>query len=483
MSTFNGVIPEFPDICIDRFRPSPVRPPPLAGFLSHVHADHTDGLESWLSPFVYCSPATKEILLRLEKFPHRMNFAKGILESRKQTFRHLKKVLKPIPLERPTTLELAPEREIRVTLFDANHCVGAVMFLIEGDGKAILYTGDLRCEVWWVDKLMRSPFMFAYASMDGDAPLKTLDKVYIDTTFVVGGKVDSYRVFPSKMEGLIEMLQQVRRYPECTPFYFDSWTFGYEEVWEMLANHLDVQIHVDEYRYSLYRALANSVELVKAHEALTLVGYTCGNHYQRGYLTDHPKTRLHSCEQGTGCDIWDQGEQARTHLITPTHLITQTDNIRDFVRITPIITRHNGIELAELGAGCGKGDLDQRHELDVSDRANLEKLKSLCISKLSGNPQMVLAVLEKLQAIFEHPTTAIELDAAVLLGDDSSQHDGEMVDIDELPIEKLVPALECLVKKGQGANVQTKSKNDGALPKQIVSLPRVMLYAELRVDI
>lgn len=26
----------------------------------------------------------------------------------------------------------------------ANHCPGSVMFLIEGDGKAVLYTGDIR---------------------------------------------------------------------------------------------------------------------------------------------------------------------------------------------------------------------------------------------------------------------------------------------------------------------------------------------------
>lgn len=41
-------------------------------------------------------------------------------------------------------IELTPLKSIRVTLIDANHCPGSVMFLIEGDGKTILYTGDIR---------------------------------------------------------------------------------------------------------------------------------------------------------------------------------------------------------------------------------------------------------------------------------------------------------------------------------------------------
>lgn len=51
---------------------------------------------------------------------------------------------RPIPLNTPTEIELTPRQSIRVTLVDANHCAGAVMFLIEGDGKAVLYTGDIR---------------------------------------------------------------------------------------------------------------------------------------------------------------------------------------------------------------------------------------------------------------------------------------------------------------------------------------------------
>ncbi len=83
-------------------------------------ADHLTSL--------YCSAATRELLLRLEKYPHRLNFAKGVLEARKVQYKHLEKLLKPIPLETPTRIELEPSNDIQVTLFSANHCPGAVMF-------------------------------------------------------------------------------------------------------------------------------------------------------------------------------------------------------------------------------------------------------------------------------------------------------------------------------------------------------------------
>lgn len=110
MSTFNGLIAEFPDIRgtavnprilrrvsdpepVDNFRQNANANPPLACFLSHIHSDHLAGLESLRSPFVYCSAATREMLLRLERFPCRINYAKGILEARVQTYKHLKNLL------------------------------------------------------------------------------------------------------------------------------------------------------------------------------------------------------------------------------------------------------------------------------------------------------------------------------------------------------------------------------------------------------
>lgn len=305
MSTFDGKVKEFPDIRIDHFRLSNESTrPPLAYFLTHVHSDHLQGLESCKSPFIYCSPATREILLRLEKYPHRMNFAKGILETRQQTYRHLKKLLKTIPLETPTVIDLAPEKSIRVTLVDANHCVGAVMFLVEGDGKAVLYTGDIRSELWWVNTLKRHPLLLPYLRSDsGHKPLKQLDCIYLDTTFAT--KDNPYKHFPSKAEGTSELLQKVAKYPKDTVFYFDTWTFGYEDVWLALCGFLDCQVHVDDYRFKLYRALAAGDE-PRAPEAARLFGYQCGNHAKEGCLTTR-HTRLHSCEQGTGCAVFSKG--------------------------------------------------------------------------------------------------------------------------------------------------------------------------------
>jgi hypothetical protein len=37
------------------------------------------------------------------------------------------------------------------------------MFLIEGDDKAILYTGDIRTETWWVNSIVQNPVLAPYA--------------------------------------------------------------------------------------------------------------------------------------------------------------------------------------------------------------------------------------------------------------------------------------------------------------------------------
>lgn len=184
------------------------------------------------------------MLLKLERYPHQLNFELGILESRKQHYKHLQNLLKPIPLETPTLIELSPGNELQVTLFDANHCTGAVMFRIfsilpiqisftdpaavfEGQNKAVLYTGDIRSEPWFVNNLSRNPFLVEYTTQ-----MKTLDCIYLDTS-----NLNPFK-FPTKAEGLKELLGKVVKYPADTIFHFSAWTFGYEEVWITLSRFL-----------------------------------------------------------------------------------------------------------------------------------------------------------------------------------------------------------------------------------------------------
>ena len=49
-------------------------------------------------------------------------------------------------------------------------------------------------------------------------------------------------VFPTKAEGLTDLLQKTSAYPDDTLFYFDAWTLGYEEVWITLSLALNSQV-------------------------------------------------------------------------------------------------------------------------------------------------------------------------------------------------------------------------------------------------
>ncbi|KAF1944625.1 hypothetical protein EJ02DRAFT_371044 [Clathrospora elynae] len=437
MSTFKGIVAEFPQIRIDYFRQQPEHKAPLACFLSHVHSDHLAGLESLGTPFVYCSAATKEILLRLEKYHYRINFAKGLLESQNLTYdRSMRKLAKPLPLDTPTTIELAPGKSMQVTLVDANHCVGAVMFLIEGNGNAILYTGDIRAENWWVNSLVQNPVLLPYT-----LETRRLNCMYLDTTFAT--KKESYREFPSKAEGTRELLSKVSEYPDDTIFYFHSWTFGYENVWLALSNFIGSQIHLDDYRARIYGSLstlgkrqlrvagldvsADNKSLresgLEIREAPALCGFKNGNHIQPGCLTSREDVRIHSCERGMGCQVMDRDAHAKT------------------VHIIPIITRAEGVELSELGAGGGKGDLDQKEELETGGVAEMGKLMKLCAASIEDE-QLLAKVLALLQQTLARDGK---------LGLDMQLQKQSQDVQDDLPLQTLVSVLSSHATKNQEA--------------------------------
>jgi len=107
------------------------------------------------------------------------------------------------------------------------------LIVIEDDSKAVLYTGDIRSEPWFVNSLIRNPFLIQYTS-----GLKRLDCIYLDTSNISPTK------FPTKAEGLRELLEKVLMYPPETVFHFTAWTFGYEEVWMALSRALKSQVSI-----------------------------------------------------------------------------------------------------------------------------------------------------------------------------------------------------------------------------------------------
>ena len=88
--------------------------------------------------------------------------------------------------------------------------------VFERQGIAVIYTGDIRSEPWFVNALIRNPCLIEYTS-----GIKTLDKIYLDTS-----NLEDVH-FQTKAEGLQELLQKVAKYPADTVFHFQAWTYGY----------------------------------------------------------------------------------------------------------------------------------------------------------------------------------------------------------------------------------------------------------------
>ena len=136
--------------------------------------------------------------------------------------------------------------------------------------------------------------------------------------------------------------------------------------------------------------------------------------------------------------------------------------------------------MAELGAGGGKGDLDQQHELEVGDASALGMLMSLCATKMQNQPKLLSSVMELLASIMRDPVRAIALDSAILHSEQPGEDQENITDFEEMPLESLIPALVSLAAKAGEqdhadvtavlSRLETNSTNHNTnLPQQIVS--------------
>ncbi|KAJ7138135.1 hypothetical protein C8R44DRAFT_868466 [Mycena epipterygia] len=275
---------------------------PALHLLSHTHSDHITGLQAKSFGYtVICSPDAKEMLLRHEVYAERSLHEHEYRAETTRTYSHLKvdpliypdgsmyytgsrDLLRPLPLNTPTKIELSNDESVTITLFDANHCPGAVMFLIEGAQGAVLHTGDFRAESWFLESITHNPFLQSYlASLDphNSAPdplSKTLDAIYLDTASVM-----SFAAVPTKAHATSGLVELMKLLPPDTYFFINSWTWGYEDVLKAISRAFRSPIHFDRYKHNIYSNISDPL--------LRALG-----------TREDEATRFHACERFDRCD-------------------------------------------------------------------------------------------------------------------------------------------------------------------------------------
>ncbi|XP_077577318.1 5' exonuclease Apollo [Stigmatopora nigra] len=188
-------------------------------FLSHMHSDHTVGLTStWANGPIYCSPVTASLLNKKlqvkEKWIHPLEVGDSYL----------------LPLD-----DIGKEN-LTVTLFDANHCPGAVMFLFQGYFGTILYTGDFRY----------SPSLLHELCL---ATKANIDVLYLDNT-----NCDPNRSIPPREDATKQIKDIIHEHPDHN-VVLGLYSLGKESLLVQLAMDFQTWIEVSVDRMETLRLL------------------------------------------------------------------------------------------------------------------------------------------------------------------------------------------------------------------------------------
>lgn len=196
-------------------------------FLSHFHSDHYVGLTKTFDfGRVYCSPITAALV--------RLKIGTSAA------------VVKPLPLNTPHMIE---DSGVQVTLYEANHCPGAVIFLFRTPGgKNYLHTGDFRFE----------PGMLRHFRE------VRIDALYLDTTFCNAGFT-----FPPQAEATQYIAQKIQRViatqgAQRNLFLVGSYTIGKERILEEVVRQMPSEkVFVTEQKLELWRLCGLSDALMQ----------------------------------------------------------------------------------------------------------------------------------------------------------------------------------------------------------------------------
>ncbi|XP_018102080.1 5' exonuclease Apollo isoform X2 [Xenopus laevis] len=125
---------------------------------------------------------------------------------------------------------------LTVTLIDANHCPGSVMFLFEGYFGTILYTGDFRY----------SPSMLCYPPLSNK---KKIDVLYLDNT-----NCDPEQKLPSRLEATNMIKEIIEKYP-YHDIVIGVYNIGKESLLVDLAKTFKTWVVVSAQRLELLQIL------------------------------------------------------------------------------------------------------------------------------------------------------------------------------------------------------------------------------------
>ncbi|MES1921990.1 DNA cross-link repair 1A protein, variant 2 [Bonamia ostreae] len=193
-------------------------------FLSHFHTDHYKGLlKSFSEGDIYCSPITASLVLA------KIGVNKKYLKPLQIGVKH------KIPIK-PTNQIFSKSTYSYVTLVEANHCPGSVIFFFEiPNKKVILHTGDFR----FGDQLKNNPIC---------AKNKNVSFMYLDTTYC-----NPRFVFPTQKKCCEYVSQNIDKLKSDSKILFviGSYNLGKEKIFVSVFKKTELQIYVDPKRVSI----------------------------------------------------------------------------------------------------------------------------------------------------------------------------------------------------------------------------------------
>ena len=264
MSSFEGKLVEYPYVSLDMFDASNLHS--AIFFLSHFHADHIVDLDSTAfrqrlacgepPTKLYTSETTRKLMQTDDRAAGILQYTVGLpvnqdisltvhIPINKYREYFVGEELAVVQTEEGSILS----EHLTVTLISAGHCVGSVMFLIDGRKGPVLYTGDFRLKKTHLSKI---------ACLHSGLSVRQLRSVYVDTTFCTPNMPD----LADREETAVHVCELIsdwlsRSSSRHVVHLKCKAKYGYEFLLREVATSLGIKLHVDAWRMTFHQELCD----------------------------------------------------------------------------------------------------------------------------------------------------------------------------------------------------------------------------------